>query len=94
MGVESYKVIKLKGRKNAVGSVIKKRCQVLCTLTGFFGNGLFKIPNSTNIFVVVLIVVVLIAITEILFPCVVCLVAHVLTGTPIVVTGKTSYNIK
>jgi len=48
-----------------------------------------KIPNSTHIVCVVLIVVVLIAIIEILFPCVVSLVAHVLTGTPIVVRSKT-----
>jgi len=45
-----------------------------------------KIPNCTHIVCVVLIVVVLIAITEILFPCVVCIV---LTGTPIVVRSKT-----
>ena len=89
------KVIKLKVERK------KKSCRVCYkktlsglyqTLTGFFGIGLFKIPSSADIVVVVvLIVVVLIAITEILFPCVVCVV---LTGTPIVVTGKTSYNIK
>jgi predicted membrane protein len=45
-----------------------------------------KIPNCTHIVCVVLIVVVLIAIIEILFPCV---VSVVLTGTPIVVRSNT-----
>ena len=50
---------------------------------------MFKIPNSPHIVCVVLIVVVLIAIVEILFPRVVCLVVRILTGTPIVVRSKT-----
>jgi len=48
---------------------------------------LFKIPNSTHIVCVVLIVVVLVAIVEVLVPRVVVIV---LAGTPIVGTGKTA----
>jgi len=50
-------------------------------------NGLFKIPNSTNPICVVLIVVVLVAIVEVLFPSVVVIV---LGRTPIVGTSKTA----
>ena len=50
-------------------------------------NGLFKIPNSTNPICVVLIVVVLVAIVEVLFPRVVVIV---LGRTPIVGTSKTA----
>jgi len=50
-------------------------------------NGLFKIPNSTHSVCVVLIVVVLIAIVEVLFPSVVVIV---LGRTPIVGTSKTA----
>jgi len=50
-------------------------------------NGLFKIPNCTHIVCVVLIVVVLVAIVEILFPSVVVIV---LGRTPIVGSSKTA----
>jgi len=59
----------------------------LLTLIGFLKNGLFKIPNSTNPICVVLIVVVLVAIVEVLFPSVVIIV---LGRTPIVGTSKTA----
>ena len=51
---------------------------------------LFKTPNSPHIVCVVL-VVVLIAIVEVLVPCVVVIV---LAGTPIVGTSKTTNQIK
>ena len=51
---------------------------------------LFKIPNCTHVVCVVLVVVVLVAIVEVLIPGVVIIV---LTGTPIVVIGKTTNNI-
>ncbi|MBC8184240.1 hypothetical protein H8E88_24360 [candidate division KSB1 bacterium] len=46
----------------------------LQTLTGFLKYSLFKTPNSTHSVCVVLIVVVLVAIVEVLFPCVVVIV--------------------
>jgi hypothetical protein len=49
---------------------------------------LFKTPDRSNIVCVVLVVVVLIAIVEVLIPCVVIIV---LTGTPIVGSGKTPH---
>jgi hypothetical protein len=52
-------------------------------LSGF--KVLFKIPDSTHIVCVVLIVVVLVAIVEVLFPRV---VSIVLRRTPIIVIGK------
>jgi len=50
-------------------------------------NGLYKIPNSTNPICVVLIVVVLVAIVEVLYPSVVVII---LGRTPIVGTSKTA----
>jgi len=54
-------------------------------------TGSFKNPQSPDPFVVVLIVVVLLAIVEVLVPCVVCIV---LRRTPIVVRCKTTKQIK
>jgi hypothetical protein len=51
---------------------------------------LLKIPDSTNIVCVVLIVVVLVAIVEVLFPRVVCIV---LRRTPVIATGKTTNTV-
>lgn len=50
-------------------------------------SDLFKTPNSSNSFVVVLVVVVLIAIVEILVPCV---VSAVLRRTPVIGIRKTA----
>jgi hypothetical protein len=52
--------------------------------------GLFKIPNSTHIVCVVLIVVILVSIIEILVPGVVVIV---LARTPIVVICKTTNHV-
>jgi len=54
-------------------------------------SGLFKIPDSPNPFVVVLIVVVLVAIVEILVPRV---VSIVLRRTPIVIISETANSEK
>ena len=64
----------------------RKRCK---TRTGPCSVSivLFKIPHSTYIVCVVLIVVVLVAIVEVLVPRV---VSIVLGGTPIVVVSKTA----